>query len=156
MAETEQVVQASVYLVRLEVVKERVLFDEDVCVRSPGDVAEVARKVWNNPDRECMVALALDGNGRVNAVSVVHVGTGEAMVGSPKDVLKFALVANAASVAVAHFTPGARPFPGDTDVDFLARLVVGGKRVDVGVFGYVLIGDDGECFGIKPGEVEGL
>ena len=153
MAEQETVVQASVYLVRLEVVKERVLFDEDVCVKSPGDVAEVAKKVWNRPDRECMVALALDANQRVNAVSVVHVGAEDAMVGTPRDVVKFALCANGRSVAVAHFTPAlAEPLPRETDVRFLAGLVRAGDAVGIDVFGYVLIGSDGGLCGIKPAD----
>ncbi|WP_391563835.1 JAB domain-containing protein [Paenibacillus cremeus] len=92
-------------IVSLRIVKESSLLYQRRTVRSPQDAYELVRDFVADADREHFQVICLDTKNRPTSINVCHVGSLNANLAHPREVLKTAVLSNAASVVLAHNHP---------------------------------------------------
>jgi DNA repair protein RadC len=102
-------------------------------------------------DREKFVVLHLDNKHRLLCLDVVSVGSLTASIVHPREVLKTALLVNAAAIVLVHNHPSGDPTPSREDLEITRRIreacdILGLRVLDhviVGQGRYVSFVDDG-------------
>jgi DNA repair protein RadC len=98
----KQVPAKRVNIVSVKMVKENSLLYKDRCVRSPEDGYKLFKQFLGEVDREYFVVMALDTKNQPTAINVCHMGSLNASLVHPREVMKMAVLANASSIIVAH------------------------------------------------------
>lgn len=112
-------------------------------VSRPEDAAELLAPELVGHPSERFGALLLDTKHRtIDGPVVVSIGTLDHTFMSPRDLLRIALLANAAAVVVAHNHPSGDPEPSRDDEAVTRRLVQAGEVVGVEVLDHLVIGGD--------------
>lgn len=137
-----------IQVVRLEMVKETSLKAYARTISTPADAAELVRPMLEAADREHFLVLCLDTKNRVTAVHTVSIGSLNASMCHPREVFKAAILANAASIILAHNHPSGDPTPSREDQATTAKLVQAGKLLGIEVLDHVIIGE-GRFFAFK-------
>jgi DNA repair protein RadC len=127
--------------VRLTLVREGNGSGELPLIRCPGDAAELLMPLLRDEPKEKIVALLLDTRHRVLCTHTVSVGTINCSPLVPAEVLKAALLANAAAVIVAHNHRSGDPEPSTEDRAATKRLQEAGRVVGVELLDHLVIGD---------------
>lgn len=112
---------------------------ETVQISTPEDVARVCADM-RALDRERFEVLLLSTKN--NLIARVHVSTGSlnASIVHPREVLKPAIVANAASMVLVHNHPSGDSQPSSADCSLVRRLVRAADTCGVEVLDAVVIG----------------
>jgi DNA repair protein RadC len=134
-----------VYGMRL-FVQDRIALKTLPTIRSPRDVADLFWKHLQDPDRENFCVLMLDTKNHVTGMMVVSVGDLSSAVVHPREVFKAALLANAASIILAHNHPSNDPTPSNEDIAVTRRLQEAGELLGVAVLDHVIVGNMGGRF----------
>ena len=113
-------------------------------VTTPADAARVASEILDGRDREAFLVLALSTAGRLIGAHIAHVGTLDASVASPREVFKFALLANARQIVIAHNHPSGNVEPSRADVAVSKQMKAAGEALAVPVVDSLIVGYDGE------------
>ena len=124
-----------------------------VLVREPGVAAlpriRSSRDVYrqfgemSRLDRECFVALLLDGKHRVTGFHIVSIGCLQGTPVHPREVFKAAIVSNAAAIIVLHNHPSGDPTPSREDREVTDRLKASGELLGIPLLDHVVIAADG-------------
>jgi DNA repair protein RadC len=77
----------------------------------------------------------------VIAYHEVSRGTLDATLVHPREVFKAALLANAATIVLAHNHPSGNPAPSPDDMALTRRLIDAGRLLGVDVLDHIVIGD---------------
>lgn len=112
-------------------------------VRSPADAAHVLCSFFEGADREKFVLLMLATNGSMIGLNVVSIGTLDASLVSMRETFKPALLANAASIIVAHNHPSGNLDPSPQDVAITRKLTEAGRLLDIPVKDHLIVGFNG-------------
>lgn len=108
--------------------------------------APAAVKAWlklhlQPQSRECFMVLFLDNRHRLIASETLSVGTFNATIIYPREVVIRALHHQAAAVALAHNHPAGDPTPSEADRSLTDRLVSALDLVGIRVLDHLIIGD---------------
>lgn len=110
-------------------------------VTSSRDVEPLVRELIGDRVTENFLAIALDARNRPIAWSTIAVGSTSACPVSAASVFRFAILAGAVSVLVAHNHPSGDETPSADDVALTERLVRAGELLGVRVLDHVVIGE---------------
>jgi DNA repair protein RadC len=112
---------------------------ETVRISTPEDVAEVCADLRAS-DREVFEILLLSTKG--NLIARVHISTGSlnASLVHPRECLKPAIVANAASAVVVHNHPSGDSTPSGADIQLCRRLSSAFSTCGIDLLDSVVIG----------------
>lgn len=132
----------SIDIVKVVQVRESKLEVERVQIRSAADAAAAFQRYLDGADREYFVVAALNTKHVINAIHTVSIGSLDASIVHPREVLKFALLANAAAIIAAHNHPSGQSTPSNEDIQVTKRLVEAGRILGVDVLDHIVIGDD--------------
>jgi DNA repair protein RadC len=109
---------------------------------SPEAAADLLVPLLADQDRErCLVAL-LDTKHRLLGVETVSIGSLDRTFMAPREILRDALLANAAAVVVAHNHPSGDPAPSVDDERITRRLARAGEVVGIEVLDHLVVGSD--------------
>lgn len=89
--------------------------------------------------REHFVALALSTRHHVIGHQIIGIGTIDACLVHPRDVFRFAVLASASAIIVAHTHPSGDPTPSADDVTLTRRLVQAGELMGIGVVDHLIM-----------------
>lgn len=103
--------------------------------------AEVLRQFLDGADREHFVVLLLDTQNQIIGIHTVTIGTLDASLVHPREVFKPAILANAASVILAHNHPSGDPTPSTEDRVVTRQLVAAGATLGIDVIDHVIVGE---------------
>ncbi|MED0656848.1 JAB domain-containing protein [Anoxybacillus ayderensis] len=120
-----------VNIVSLKLVREGSVLYRERRVQSPEDAYQLLKPFLVDADREVFVVVCLDTKNQPTAIHVCHVGSLNASIVHPREVFKSAILANAASVLVAHNHPSTDPTPSREDIEVTRRLVEAGRIVGI-------------------------
>ena len=112
---------------------------------SPSAVSQQLGPLFEGLDREHFVVLALDARNRPIGANTVSVGTLSASLVHPRETFKFAILANAAAVILAHNHPSGDLSPGRDDIELTQRLVKAGGIIGIEVLDHVIVGGQSFC-----------
>jgi DNA repair protein RadC len=109
-------------------------------VRGPEDAYRLLRTQLEGADREHFVVILLSSKNAVIGVETVSVGTLNASIVHPREVLKPAIVHSAAAIVLVHNHPSGVPTPSQEDIAITRRIVKAGEILGIDVLDHVIIG----------------
>lgn len=131
-----------VNIVRLKMVKEGSILYKERRIKSPEDASVLLKQFLGEVDREYFIVLCLDTKNQPTAINVCHIGSLNASIVHPREVLKPAIISNAASIIVAHNHPSNDPTPSSEDIEVTKRLAEAGKVIGVELLDHVIVCSD--------------
>ncbi|ARK22254.1 JAB domain-containing protein [Sporosarcina ureae] len=141
--ETKKPVPAKrVDIVSLRMVKESCLLYKNRSIKSPEDGFHLFKQFLGELDREYFVIMCLDVKNQPTAINVCHVGSLNASIVHPREVMKTAILSNSCSIIVAHNHPSGNPTPSAEDISVTKRLKEAGEIMGIDVLDHLIIGED--------------
>ncbi|WP_440697292.1 RadC family protein [Bacillus subtilis] len=131
-----------VNIVSVKLVKESSLLYKHRTVRSPEDGYKLLKLFLEDKDREYFIVVSLDTKNQAVSINVCHIGSLNASTVHPREVMKTAILSNAASIIVGHNHPSGKPEPSGEDIDVTKRLVEAGKIIGIDVIDHIIVGDE--------------
>lgn len=105
--------------------------------------AEILRRYLQHEDREHFVTLMLDAKNRVIGLHTASIGTLSSALISPREVFKAAILANAASIILAHNHPSGDTTPSPEDIQVTETLKRAGQILGIDVLDHLIVGENG-------------
>ncbi len=101
-----------VNIVSLKMVKEKSLLYKNRQILSPEDGYDLLKQFLGDVDREYFIVICLDTKNQPTAINICHIGSLNASLVHPREVMKPAILSNAASIFVGHNHPCTHLMPG--------------------------------------------
>jgi len=111
-------------------------------LESPGAAGEYLRARLRDRGREVFGCLLLDTRHRVIGFEELFLGTIDGAVVHPREVVRVALVRNAAAVIAVHNHPSGVAEPSQADIALTHRLREALELVDIRLLDHLVTGDD--------------
>ncbi|OCS93357.1 JAB domain-containing protein [Caryophanon latum] len=108
-------------------------------IRSPRDLATLAFNLIGEEDREVFLVICLNTKNQAIAVHRVHVGTINASIIHPREVMKTAILNNAASIVVSHNHPSTNTTPSQEDLEVTERLKQAGEILGIELLDHIIV-----------------
>ncbi|MBS4212432.1 RadC family protein [Neobacillus rhizophilus] len=128
-----------VNIVSLKVVKETSFLYPERNVKSPEGAYKLLKQFLVEADREYFLVVCLDTKNQPTAINVCHMGSLNASIVHPREVLKPAILSNSASIIVAHNHPSNDPTPSKEDIEVTKRLIEAGKIIGIEVLDHLIV-----------------
>lgn len=129
-------------IVTIEMKKDRKLLCNGDRLTMPKQAAQAFCGLVGNPDRECFVALLLDGKNRIVALHLVSQGSLNQSIVHPRETFKAAILANSAAIILAHNHPTGDLTPSSEDIAITRRLKEAGDLLGIRVLDHIIIDTD--------------
>ena len=111
-------------------------------LESPVAAGEYLRALLRDRQREVFGCLLLDTRHRVMRFEELFAGTLDGAVVHPREVVRIALLRNAAAVIAVHNHPSGNPEPSQADIALTHRLRDALDVVDVRLLDHLVVGDN--------------
>ncbi|KAA0808411.1 DNA repair protein RadC [Bacillus licheniformis] len=131
-----------VNIVSLKLVKESSILYKERSVRSPEDGYQLMKLFLADKDREHFIVAPLNTKNQPVSINVCHIGSLNASIVHPREVMKSAILSNAASIIVGHNHPSGLPEPSKEDIEVTRRLAEAGKIIGIDVLDHIIVGDE--------------
>jgi DNA repair protein RadC len=118
-------------------------------IRSPEDAQKLAMAHIADEDREVFLVMMLNTKNQVVGLHRAHVGSINASIVHPREVMKCAILNNAASIIVGHNHPSGDPTPSREDIEVTKRLAEAGKIMGIEVLDHVIVTHTGKNVSLK-------
>ncbi|SMQ86913.1 DNA repair protein RadC [Bacillus sp. OV166] len=118
-------------------------------IRSPQDAQELAAAQIADEDREVFLVMMLNTKNQVIGLHRAHVGSLNSSIVHPRDVMKSAILNNAASIIVSHQHPSGDTTPSREDIEVTKRLAEAGKIIGIEVLDHVIVSHTGKHVSLK-------
>ncbi|MEI2368896.1 JAB domain-containing protein [Niallia circulans] len=129
-------------IVSLKLVKESSILYKERSVRSPEDGYQLLKLFLADKDREHFIVASLDTKNQPVSINVCHIGSLNASIVHPREVMKSAILSNAASIIIGHNHPSGLPEPSKEDIEVTRRLTEAGKIIGIDVLDHIIVGND--------------
>jgi DNA repair protein RadC len=135
--------KTNIDIVKVQMVKDGSIEYGKKSISKPQELAELGLKFLKNADREMFILVCLNAKNFINCIHLVSIGTLNQAVLSPREVLKAALLSNAASIAFIHNHPSGDAEPSQEDISLTRTLEKCADLFDIRVLDHVIVADDG-------------
>lgn len=115
-------------------------------ITSPNDAAKVATKYIGDEDREVLLVLVLNTKNVINAIHRCHVGSLNASIVHPREVMKVAIRNNGASIIIAHNHPSYDPQESKEDIEVTMRIAEAGRILGIELLDSLIVSNDEKIF----------
>ncbi|MBN8499540.1 MAG: DNA repair protein RadC [Sphingomonadales bacterium] len=132
----EQILEAAERILRRKMERQGKLID-------PTSAASFLRAHCAYRDREIFGCIFLDTRHAILAIEDLFFGTIDAAEVHPREIVKRALLLNAAAVVVFHNHPSGNPEPSVADRAITARIKQALELVEVRLLDHIVVGADG-------------
>ena len=92
---------------------------------------------------EYMYLVALNTKNRINGLAEIGHGVLNNMLVHPREVYKYAISMNAASIILIHNHPSGNPTPSIEDIEITRRLKEAGDLLGIQLLDHVIVADGG-------------
>lgn len=119
------------------------VYDLDRTIRSPRDAYDVIQDVLelSTKTKENLVMMSLNTKNQVIGLHTIHVGTVNASLVHPRDVLQQAILNNATSFMMFHNHPSGDVRPSNEDIEVTNRMVEAGKIIGIEMLDHIIVGE---------------
>ena len=131
---------------RVMLVRESRLPHPQPQIRRSREAAVLFRQHLGNVDREHFMVAMLDQKHTVIGINTVSMGSLTASVVHPREVMKPAILSNAAALLGCHNHPSGAPQPSQEDRALTKRLVEAGQLLGINVLDHLILGDGSEAY----------
>ena len=131
------------YAFKLCMVRENEVNYPDVVFHNSQEVASLVNKYIGTPDREVCVILALKVGMEIIGINTLSIGALDFANVHPREVFKFAILANASSIILVHNHPSGNTHASENDIALTKRLKEAGDLMLIKLLDHVIVGHDG-------------
>ena len=121
----------------------RIATMETPIIRTPADALPILEAELRELACERFIALALTTKNSVAAVLPISSGSLNASIVDPRGLFQRAILANCASLILAHNHPSGDPSPSPEDIALTRRLVEAGQLLDIPILDHIVLGYHG-------------
>ncbi|MGY5484137.1 JAB domain-containing protein [Paenibacillus sp. ALE2] len=132
-----------VQVIHLELVREKSMLFAGRKVHKPEDTVQLFREFIGDCDRESFCILTLSTKNQPLALQQVSLGTLNSSILHPREVFKFSILSNAASIIACHNHPSGDPTPSSEDISMSRRLQKSGELLGIELLDHIILGQDG-------------
>lgn len=111
-------------------------------IKTPGDISRIFMDEMKHYDREHFVAAYLNTKNQLIRTVTVSIGSLNASIVHPREILKPAISASAASIILVHNHPTGDPTPSREDIEFTKRFARCGELIGIELLDHIIIGSD--------------
>lgn len=108
-------------------------------IKSPEDVAGIFIPLLRDEVKEQFIVIALGSSNKISNYKTISIGNLNSSIVHPREVFKFAIENDAASIILLHNHPSGNPEPSNEDISITRKLVESGKIMDIPVFDHIII-----------------
>lgn len=108
---------------------------------TPKAVADYVMEDFRFLQQERFAAAYLSTKNQLLCVKTLTVGTINASLAKPREVFRYALRYNAASVILIHNHPSGNPEPSNEDIGVTRKIAEAGEKMEIPVLDHIIIGD---------------
>lgn len=112
-------------------------------IKVPEDAYNLLKNDLANKRREHFKILSLNARNNLISIDEVSVGSLNANVTHPREILGLAITNRAAKIVLAHNHPSGNPKPSRQDLKITERLVKLGEILGIEIHDHIVIGDAG-------------
>jgi DNA repair protein RadC len=134
---------------RLSLVRDGRLTVPESVVGTPVNAARILNQLAADSDREGFWVLALDVRNQVLGVNVVALGGVTSCPIDPRNVFKFALLANAVALILGHNHVSGQLTPSHEDLALTRRLKSVGDEIGIQVLDHVIVDGRGGWLSLR-------
>jgi DNA repair protein RadC len=109
-------------------------------IKTPRDIARIFIDEMMHYDREHFKAALLNTKNQLLKVVTVSIGSLNASIVHPREILKPAITTSAASIILVHNHPTGDPTPSNEDIEFTNRFAKCGELIGIELLDHVIIG----------------
>jgi DNA repair protein RadC len=131
-----------VNIVQVKLIREKTILYKDRRISSPQTAYNLFREILGDVDREHFIVMCLDIKNQPTCIQTVHIGSLNASIVHPREVLKSALLSNSASIIVAHNHPSDDCTPSPEDISVTKRLKEAGEIIGIELMDHLILGTD--------------
>ena len=114
---------------------------ERTVIRCPEDVADLVMDDMKHLDREHFRVLLLDSKNAVISIETVSIGTVDASLVHPREVLKPALEKSASAIVLVHNHPTGCVKPSREDIQLTKRFARCCEIIGIDMLDHIIVGD---------------
>ena len=111
-------------------------------IKTPGDVSRIFMDEMKHYDREHFRAAFLNTKNQLIRTVTVSIGSLNASIVHPREILKPAISASAASIVLVHNHPTGDPTPSREDIEFTRRFARCGELIGIEILDHFIIVSD--------------
>jgi DNA repair protein RadC len=111
-------------------------------ITSPRDFFDLFNPIFKEEPVEIFIVAWLSTANRIIGFEKVSVGNLNSSIVDPRSVFRSAIVANSASIIVAHNHPSGNQEPSEEDISITKKLVESGKVLGVHVFDHIIFAEE--------------
>ena len=134
--------------VAIRMVKEPPLLS-DKPMNTPEAAIEVMRDVFRDYDREVVCVVNLKANLQPISLNIASIGAVDQAIAHPRELLKSAILSNAASVILVHLHPSGDLTPSGLDIAMTDCTQQAFSLLGIGVVDHVIIGDKSKYYSFR-------
>lgn len=121
----------------------------DKPVNSPGRAVEVLYDLLHDMDREMLIVVNLRTDMTPINMNIASIGTINASLSSPRELLKSAVLSNAAAVMLFHNHPSGNLTPSQADLNLTNRVIKAFGLLDIPVMDHIILGPERQYYSMK-------
>ncbi len=125
----------------------------DFPINKPMDAVKLLSDVFKSYDREVVAVVNLQSDNRPINMSIVSMGTLNSALASPRDIMKCAILSNAASVMLVHNHVSGCLQPSVADIAITDKLHKACGLLDIQVLDHIILGRNQNVFSFREKKV---
>ena len=129
-------------IVSIKLVRESSMLYKNRKISSLEDAWVLFKQYLDGVDREHFVVMALDTKNQPTAIQTCRIGSLNSSMAHPREIMKVAILSNAASLILGHNHPSNAPSPSQEDVQVTKRIVEAGQLLGIDVLDHIIVCDD--------------
>ena len=126
---------------KVQLVREKSVKAYTNSLNSPTEAVDIIRDFIGNIDREIFLVVLVNTKNKLIGINTVSVGSLNASIVHPREVLKPAILANAAGIIIGHNHPSGDPTPSREDLDVTKRLGEACEIIGIKLLDHIIVGD---------------
>lgn len=135
---------------KLEVVSIRLVEEQplmsSVPIRTPSDAVQLLGEHMCSLDREVLCVINLRSDGKPVCCNFVSMGAVNESVAHPREILKSAILSNAASMIMIHNHPSGNLTPSKADTIVTARMLKTCELIGIPLIDHIIVGGNNEQY----------
>ena len=121
----------------------------DEPVNSPGRAVEVLYELLHDLDREMLIVVNLKSDMKPINMNIVSIGTINAAIGSPRELLKSAILSNAACTMMIHNHPSGNLTPSQADINLTDKMIKAFSMMDIPIMDHIILGPQRQYYSMR-------
>lgn len=122
---------------------------EGKTINDPQDAVEMMMEYLSTSDREMVFMLNMSVKGQVLNMEIASIGSLTQAEVVPRELLKSAILSNAASIIMIHNHPSGDPTPSSMDLAITDKMNAATELLGIKLLDHIIAGEKGTCYSFR-------